>query len=100
MDGGQDVGAVLGGGGDVPAYGVPVAGDLLGAEPAGDLLLGLGWPQVALPFCTASECAAAFPCLGFPGQVAVREPQEAGARCRSAWAGPPSWPLTLYCKAS
>ncbi len=41
MDGGEDVGAVLGGGGDVAADGVPVAGDLLGAEPAGDLLLGL-----------------------------------------------------------
>ncbi len=47
MDGGQDVGAVLGDGGDVSADGVPVAGDLLGAEPARDLLLGLRGPQVA-----------------------------------------------------
>src|ERR1039457_5247498 len=47
VDRGQDVGAVLGGGGDVAADGVPVAGDLLGAEPAGDLLLGLSGPQVA-----------------------------------------------------
>jgi hypothetical protein len=38
---------VLGDGGDVPAGGVPVAGDLLGAEPARDLLLGLRGPQVA-----------------------------------------------------
>jgi hypothetical protein len=47
VDGGQDVGAVLGDGGDVAADGVPVAGGLLRAEPAGDLLLGLSWPQVA-----------------------------------------------------
>src|SRR5258708_69821 len=46
-DGGQDVGAVLGGGGDIAADGVPGAGDLLGAEPAGDLLLGLSGPQIA-----------------------------------------------------
>src|SRR5260370_37902337 len=47
VDGGQDVGAVLGGGGDVAADGVPVAGGLLGAEPARYLLLGLGWPHIA-----------------------------------------------------
>jgi hypothetical protein len=47
VDGGQDVGAVLGGGGDVAADGVPVAGDLFGAEPAGYFLLGLGGSQVA-----------------------------------------------------
>ena len=34
VDGGQDVRAVLGDGGDVAADGVPVAGDLLRAEPA------------------------------------------------------------------
>ena len=39
---------MLGGGGDVPADGVPVAGDLLGAEPARYLLLGLSGPQIAL----------------------------------------------------
>jgi hypothetical protein len=43
-----DVLAVLGGGGDVTADRVPVPGDLLGAEPAGDLLLGFGWPHVSL----------------------------------------------------
>jgi hypothetical protein len=47
--GGQDVGVVLGGGGDVAADGVAVAGDLLGAESAGYFLLGLCGPQVA--FC-------------------------------------------------
>ena len=41
-------GAVLGGGGDVAADGVPVPGGFLGAEPAGDLLLGLGRAQVPL----------------------------------------------------
>ena len=39
--------AVLGGGGVAAAYGEPIAGDLLAKEPAGDVLLGLGWPQVA-----------------------------------------------------
>jgi hypothetical protein len=48
VDGGQDVGAVLGDGGDVAADGVPVAGELLGAEPARYLLLGLSGPQIAL----------------------------------------------------
>src|SRR5262252_7547854 len=48
VDGGQDVGAVLGGGGDVAADGVPVAGDLFGAEPAGYLLLRLGGSDVPL----------------------------------------------------
>ncbi len=47
VDGGQDVGAVFGSGGDVAADGVPVAGDLFGAEPAGYLLLGFRGPQVA-----------------------------------------------------
>jgi hypothetical protein len=47
VDGGQDVGAVLGGGGEVAADGVPVAGGLLRPEPAGDLLLGFRGPQVA-----------------------------------------------------
>jgi hypothetical protein len=41
----RTVGAVLGGGGDADADGVPVAGGLLGAEPTGDLLLGLGGPM-------------------------------------------------------
>ncbi len=48
MDGGQDVGAVPGDGADTAADGVPVAGDLLGAEPARYLLLGLSRPQAAL----------------------------------------------------
>jgi hypothetical protein len=39
---------MLGGGGDVAADGVPVAGGLLRAEPAGDLLLGFRRPQVTL----------------------------------------------------
>jgi hypothetical protein len=39
---------VLGGGGCVAADGVLVAGGFLRAEPTGDLLLGLRWPQVAL----------------------------------------------------
>jgi hypothetical protein len=46
-DRGEDVRAVLGGGGDVAADGVPVLGGSLGAEPAGDLLLGLGRAEVA-----------------------------------------------------
>src|SRR5512135_676506 len=46
--GGEDADAVFGGGGDVAADGVPVPGGLLGAEPAGDLLLGLGWAHVPL----------------------------------------------------
>ena len=45
---GEDAGAVPGGGGDVAADGVPVAGDLLGAEPAGDLLLGLRRAHIPL----------------------------------------------------
>jgi hypothetical protein len=45
--GGQDVDAVLGGGGQVAADRVPLAGGFFGAEPAGDLLLGFGWAQVA-----------------------------------------------------
>jgi hypothetical protein len=45
--GGEDADAVLGGGGDVAADGIPVPGGLLGAEPAGNLLLGLGRAQVA-----------------------------------------------------
>jgi hypothetical protein len=47
VDGGEDVGAVLGDGGYVAADGVPVAGGPLGAEPARDLLLGFRWPQVS-----------------------------------------------------
>jgi len=43
---GEDAGAVLGGGGDVAADGVPVPGGVFGAEPAGDLLLGLGRADV------------------------------------------------------
>jgi hypothetical protein len=43
---GENAGAVLGGGGDVAADGVPVAGGLLRAEPAGDLLLGFRRPQI------------------------------------------------------
>jgi hypothetical protein len=46
--GGHCVDAVLGGGGQVAADRVPVPGGLLGAEPPGDFLLGLGWPQVPL----------------------------------------------------
>ena len=46
-DGGEDGDAVLDGGGCVAADGVPVASGFLRAEPAGDLLLGLRWPQVA-----------------------------------------------------
>ncbi len=46
-DGGEDGDAVLGCGGGVSADGVPVAGGCLGAESAGDLLLGFGGPQVA-----------------------------------------------------
>src|SRR5258708_38625279 len=65
VDGGEDVGAVLGGGGYVAADGVPVAGDLLGAEPAGDLLLGLSGPQVAF---------GAVRCGGYP-QVR-KEPED------------------------
>jgi hypothetical protein len=48
VDGGHDVGAVLAGGVEVAADRVAVAGGGLGAEPAGDLLLGLRGPQVAL----------------------------------------------------
>src|SRR5487761_1639402 len=43
---GQDVDAVLGRGGQVAADRVPVSGGLLGAEPAGDLLLGFRWAYV------------------------------------------------------
>ena len=46
-DGGEDGDPVLGGGGGVSADIVPVASGCLGAEPAGDLLLGFGGPQVA-----------------------------------------------------
>src|ERR1035437_5383630 len=46
-DGGEDLVSVLFRGGGVAADGVPVAGGFLGAEPAGDLLLGLRWPDVA-----------------------------------------------------
>src|SRR5580700_4865351 len=46
--GGEDADAVLGGGGNVAADGVPVPGGLLGAEPAGDLLLDLGRSHVSL----------------------------------------------------
>jgi hypothetical protein len=46
-DGGQGAHAVLGGGGGVAADGVAAAGDLFGAEAAGDLLLRLRGPQVA-----------------------------------------------------
>jgi hypothetical protein len=49
VDGGQNVGAVFGDGGDVAPDCVPVAGDLLGAELAGYLLLGLSGSQIA--FC-------------------------------------------------
>jgi hypothetical protein len=45
--GGQDVGVVFGGGGDVAADGVAVPGGGLGAEAAGDLVLGFGGAQVA-----------------------------------------------------
>jgi len=45
--GGEDADAMLGSGGNVAADGVPVPGGLLGAEPAGDFLLGFGGPQVA-----------------------------------------------------
>jgi hypothetical protein len=45
----QDVNAVLGGGGQVAVDRVPVPGGLLGAESAGDFLLGFGRAQVA--FC-------------------------------------------------
>jgi hypothetical protein len=41
MDGGHDVDAVFGGGADVAADGEAVAGDVLGLQAAGDLLLGL-----------------------------------------------------------
>lgn len=47
VDGGQDVGAVLGDGGDVAADGLPVPGGLFGAEPPRYLLLGFRRPQVA-----------------------------------------------------
>src|SRR5271157_6604676 len=46
-DGGEDGDPVLGGGRAVAADGVPVAGGLLRAEPAADLLLGFRAPQVA-----------------------------------------------------
>jgi hypothetical protein len=39
VDGGQDMGTVLGGGGDVAADGVPVASGLPGAEPADPVAL-------------------------------------------------------------
>jgi hypothetical protein len=44
---GYHVGAVLGGGGQVAADGVSLFGGLFGAEPSGDLLLGLGRADVA-----------------------------------------------------
>jgi hypothetical protein len=44
---GQDVDAVLGGGGQIAADRVPVPGGLLGGEPSGDLLLDFGGAQVA-----------------------------------------------------
>src|SRR5512140_2848759 len=47
-DDGEDLAAVLDGGGCVAADGVPVAGGLLRAEPAGSLLLGFGGAGVAL----------------------------------------------------
>ena len=47
VDRGEDVDPVLDGGGAVAADGIPVAGGLFRAEPAADLLLGLGGPQVA-----------------------------------------------------
>src|SRR5580658_5524943 len=48
VQGGEDADAVLSGGGNVAADGVPVPGGLLGAEPAGDLLLDLGRAHVSL----------------------------------------------------
>jgi hypothetical protein len=47
MDGGQNMGAVFGGSGNVAADGVPVAGDLFGAEAPGDFLLGLRGPEIS-----------------------------------------------------
>jgi hypothetical protein len=41
VQGGEDAYAVFGGCGNVAADGKRVAGDLLGAEPAGDFLLGI-----------------------------------------------------------
>jgi hypothetical protein len=48
-DGGHDVCAVLGGGGQVAADGIPVLGGGLRAESSGELLLGPGRPD-ALPY--------------------------------------------------
>src|SRR3977135_219999 len=46
--GGDDVGAVFAGGVDVSANVESVLGDVFAGQPAGDFLLGLGGPQVAL----------------------------------------------------
>ncbi len=47
-DRGENVFAVLAGGGDIAADRVPVPGDLLGPEPAGDFLLGFRGADVPL----------------------------------------------------
>ena len=56
--GGQDVGVVLGGGGDVAADGVAVLGGCLGAEAAGDLVLGFGGAQATAPRKAAASGTA------------------------------------------
>jgi hypothetical protein len=45
---GDDIGAVLAGGVDVAADVEPVLGDVYAGQPAGNLLLCLGGPEVAL----------------------------------------------------
>jgi hypothetical protein len=69
VDGGQDVGAVLGDGGDVAADGVPVAGDLLGAEAAGYLLLGLSGSQIA--FCLVGRPSRRLRVMRRPGSIRI-----------------------------
>jgi hypothetical protein len=47
-EGGDGINPVFDRGADVAAQGQPVGGGIIAGEPAGDLLLGLGGPQVAL----------------------------------------------------
>ncbi len=61
-DAGEDVGFVFADGVDVAADVEAVLGDLLAGEPTGDLLLGLGWAQVAFAEVVGGPDAAPAAC--------------------------------------
>jgi len=77
VDGSQNVGAVLGGGGDVPADGVPVAGDLLSERRRPEIFCsGLGGPQFAFGLMRVYHIRPIVPTWGLcrpgAGSLAVR----------------------------